>query len=89
MTSFYDKNIILKLYNSLEYFIKSVFYDRYEQILQTIPYNSKELKVMFGCDRLRADFNLHYKHPYGELNNTIGTQNEGINLMSIGQENER
>lgn len=64
MTSFYDKNIILKLYNSLEYFIKSIFYDRYELILQNIPYNSKEFKVIFGCERIRKDFNLHYKHSH-------------------------
>ena len=60
MCTFYDNNVILKLYAELELFLKNLFYDKVDRILKTVAYDSSQFQYMYNTQRQKTSFNLHY-----------------------------
>ena len=60
IVTYFDNNVVLKLYSELEFFVKSIFYEKIDVILKRIPYDSKQYGMIFNMANQREDFNLHY-----------------------------
>jgi hypothetical protein len=60
VSTFFDNNVILKLYFELELFIKSLLYKNFDKVLAKISFYSEEYKKILNTERQRDNFNLHY-----------------------------
>ena len=60
VSTYFDNNVILKLYFELEIFIKSLLYKNFDKVLQKISFYSDEYKKILNSDKQRDNFNLHY-----------------------------
>lgn len=65
VSTFFDNNVVLKLYSELEITLKSIFYKNFDKILKKLSFYSEEYKRILNADRQKTDFNLHY-HTNGE-----------------------
>ena len=85
MTTFYDMNVVLKLYSDIEFFIKGLLYTNIGEIYKQIPPFSSEYNYVFGQNNQKKDFNLHYHTDLPECN----TNNEaGEQLLQQNGETE-
>ena len=66
VSTYFDNNVVLKLYSELELFIKGLFYKSFDKVLQKLSFYSEEYKRILNSDRQRTDLNLHY-HTEGRL----------------------
>jgi Asp-tRNA(Asn)/Glu-tRNA(Gln) amidotransferase C subunit len=82
VSTFFDNNVILKLYYELELFIKSLLYKNFDKVLSKISFYSDEYKKILNTDRQRDNFNLHYHNEEAlpDINTLLFPKNQSNNL---------
>ena len=55
VSTYFDNNVVLKLYSELELFIKGLFYKSFDKVLQKLSFYSEEYKRILNSDRQRTD----------------------------------
>lgn len=80
MCTFYDNNVVLKLYAELEFFFKNIFYDNIDKIMEEIGYDSPQFELIYNTRYQRTNFNQHYSLP--EENSTLKDTNLVLGMKS-------
>ena len=81
VSTFFDNNVVLKLYSELELQLKSILYRNYEKILKRIPFYSEEYRRLLNTDRQRTDLNMHY-HTNGVSHDVNAVLHSSLNAPS-------
>lgn len=66
ISTYFDNNVVVKLYFELEIFVKSLLYRNFDRVLQKVTFYSDEYRKILNSDGQRSNFNLHY-HTEGGL----------------------